>query len=108
MNVIEATKQAAKLNTAFYRKDAFVKELVCVVPLKEPFWCLLFLMPFKYLNHRPASSEEWEEIHLCGGWNPTAEDILSEEWEVMELSKVKELIAHGKVIQETWWRKINK
>lgn len=108
MNVIEATNQALELNTGFYRKDLIIGDsIVCIIPVKEPFWCLMIVMPTKYLNHRPKSDKEWKEIQLCGGWNPTAEDILSDEWKIMNRSDLSDLMANGEKWQESWWGEIS-
>lgn len=109
MNVMEATKKALELNTAFYRPDEqpYLSDLfIGVIPLKEPLWNLLIIMPYEYLSKRPESAEDWREVHLCGGWNPSAEDILYDDWKVMDPLELKNLIDNGKVVQNTWWSEL--
>lgn len=103
MNIIEATKQALELNTAFYQIDKQIDYFVGVIPLKEPFFNLLIVMPSEYLYRRPESTEEWKKVHLCGGWNPNADEILSDQWEVLENSEFKVLTNNGTIVQDNWW-----
>lgn len=102
MNIINATKQALNLNTGFCR-EIYNDEVIVVIPLNEPFWCLLIIMPKKFLNKRPESVNEWKEVHLCGGWNPTAEDLLSEDWKILDKATLNDLSDKGNIIQQDSW-----
>ena len=103
MNIIDVTNRALELNTGFYR-ETYNDSLIVVIPLSEPFWCLLIQMPRKFLSRRPESADEWKEVHLCGGWNPTVEDLLSEDWEILDKETLNVLSDKGDIIQDDMWK----
>lgn len=103
MNIIDATNRALELNAGFY-EETYSDSITVVIPLAEPFWCLLIQMPKKFLNRRPESAKEWKEVHLCGGWNPTAKELLSEDWEILDKKTLDVLAEKGNVIQESAWK----
>lgn len=101
MDIISATKHASSLNTAIYRMDDINRDsILMVVPLSKFLMCPLIVMPMKYLHHRPETSEEWKEVHITPGWNPSLEDLLSDEWCVLNGDDFNDIWSNGSSINQ--------
>lgn len=74
MNIQEAVKEAIKVDGEIHRKSArgkYADRFAAIKPTNSYETCLLMV----YTQQKPQKS--------CRCWNPTADDLIADDWEVL-------------------------